>query len=97
MKRFLLILAVLGIGTLATTVTSILSYFAFQTGGKLVSEILLWPNTLLQSLVLDHHSRADRGAILFLCLVGFAAVAVGRKHGFRRGLLIFIKEVLLGW
>ena len=51
MRRFLSILLALGIGTLVTAVTAALSYLAFQTGAELVSEVLFWPNTLLQSLV----------------------------------------------
>jgi accessory gene regulator protein AgrB len=55
MRRFLLILLALGIGTLVTTMTTALSYFAFQAGAHLVSEILFWPNTLMQSLVPVHN------------------------------------------
>jgi hypothetical protein len=55
MKRFLLILLALGIGTLVTAVTAALSYFAFQAGAQLVSEVLFWPNTLMQSLVPLHN------------------------------------------
>jgi hypothetical protein len=55
MRRFLLILLALGIGTLVTAVTAALSYFAFQAGTELVSEILSWPNTLMQSLVPLHN------------------------------------------
>jgi hypothetical protein len=55
MRRSLLILLALGIGTLATTVTAALSYFAFHGGAELVSEILFWPNTLMQSLVPLHN------------------------------------------
>jgi hypothetical protein len=55
MRRFLSILLALGIGTLVTTVTAAISYFTFQAGGELVSEILFWPNTLMQSLVPLHN------------------------------------------
>jgi hypothetical protein len=55
MRRSLLILLALGIGTLVTTVTAALSYFAFHGGAELVSEILFWPNTLMQSLVPLHN------------------------------------------
>jgi hypothetical protein len=55
MKRFLLILVALGIGILITTLTATLSYFAFQAGAELISEILFWPNTLMQSLVPLHN------------------------------------------
>jgi hypothetical protein len=51
MRRFLLIPLALGIGTLITAVTATLSYFTFQAGAELISEILFWPNTLMQSLV----------------------------------------------
>jgi hypothetical protein len=51
MRRFLLILLALGIGTLVSAVTATLSYFAFQAGAELISEILFWPNTWMQSLV----------------------------------------------
>jgi len=36
-------------------------------------------------------------AILFVCLTAFAAIAIGRKHGFGRGFVLFIKEILFGW
>ena len=55
MRRFLSILLALGIGTLVTAVTAAISYFAFQAGAELVSEILFWPNTLMQSLVPLHN------------------------------------------
>jgi hypothetical protein len=55
MKQFLSILLALGIGALVTAVTAALSYFAFQAGAELVSEILFWPNTLMQSLVPVHN------------------------------------------
>jgi hypothetical protein len=55
MRRFLFIQLALGIGTLATAVTAALSYFAFQAGAELVSEILFWPNTLMQSPVPLHN------------------------------------------
>ena len=51
MKRFLLILLALGIGTLITAVTAILSFVTLYAGAELISEILFWPNTLMQSLV----------------------------------------------
>ena len=55
MRRFLSILLALGIGTLVTAVTAAISYFTFQAGAELVSEILFWPNTLMQSLVPVHN------------------------------------------
>ena len=55
MRRFLSILLALGIGTLVTAVTAAISYFTFQAGAELVSEILFWPNTLMQSLVPLHN------------------------------------------
>jgi hypothetical protein len=55
MRRFLSILLAFGIGTLVTAVTAAFSYFAFQAGADLVSEILFWPNTLMQSLVPLHN------------------------------------------
>jgi len=55
MRRFFLIPLALGIGTLVTAVTATLSHFAFQAGAELVSEILFWPNTLMQSLVPLHN------------------------------------------
>jgi hypothetical protein len=54
-KRPLLILSAFGIGVLLTTLTAALSYFASQAGAQLVSEILFWPNTLMQSLVPLHN------------------------------------------
>ena len=36
-------------------VTAVLSYFALQLGAEFVSDILFWPNTLLQSLVPLHN------------------------------------------
>jgi hypothetical protein len=50
-KRPLLILSAFGIGVLFTALTAALSYFASQAGAELLSEILFWPNTLMQSLV----------------------------------------------
>ena len=41
--------------------------------------------------------RPTFAGILFLCLVLVAAVTVGRKHGFGRGFVVFIKEILFGW
>ncbi len=35
--------------------------------------------------------------ILFLCLVVCRAVWVGRRHGFRSGVGMFLKEILFGW
>ncbi len=55
MKRPLLILSALGIGILLTAVSAALSYFASKAGAELVSEILFWPNTLMQSLVPLHN------------------------------------------
>jgi len=55
MRRFLLILLALGVGTLVTAMTATLSYFAFHAGAELLSEILFWPNTLMQSLVPLHN------------------------------------------
>ena len=57
MKRPLLILSALGIGILFTALTAALSYFASQAGAELISEILFWPNTLMQSLVPLHNIR----------------------------------------
>jgi hypothetical protein len=54
-KRPLLILCAFGIGVLFTVLTAALSYFASQAGAELVSEILFWPNTLMQSLVPLHN------------------------------------------
>jgi hypothetical protein len=36
-------------------------------------------------------------AILFVCLTTFLAIAIGRKYGFGRGFILFIKEILFGW
>ena len=58
MKRPLVILSALGIGVLFTALTTALSYFASQAGAELVSEILFWPNTLMQSLVPLHNIGA---------------------------------------
>ena len=55
MRRSLSILLALGIGTLVTAVTAAISYFTFQAGAELVSEVLFWPNTLMQSLVPLHN------------------------------------------
>ena len=55
MKRPLLILPAFGIGVLFTALTAALSYFASQAGAELISEILFWPNTLMQSLVPLHN------------------------------------------
>lgn len=55
MKRSLLILSAFGVGVLSTTLTAVLSYLASQAGAELASEILFWPNTLMQSLV-PHHN-----------------------------------------
>ncbi len=55
MKRPLLILSALGIGILFTALTAALSHFALQAGAELISEILFWPNTLMQSLVPLHN------------------------------------------
>ena len=55
MKRSLLILSAFAVGVLLTTLTGALSYFASPAGAELVSEILFWPNTLMQSLVLLHN------------------------------------------
>jgi hypothetical protein len=54
-KRPLLILPAFGIGVLFTALTAALSYFASQAGAELISEILFWPNTLMQSLVPLHN------------------------------------------
>jgi hypothetical protein len=54
-KRPFLILSALGIGVLFTALTAALSYFASEAGAELVSEILFWPNTLMQSLVSLHN------------------------------------------
>jgi hypothetical protein len=54
-KRPLLILLAFGIGILFTALTAALSYFASQAGAELVSEILFWPNTLMQSLDRPHN------------------------------------------
>jgi hypothetical protein len=54
-KRPLLILSAFGIGVLLTALTATLSYFASQIGAELASEILFWPNTLMQSLVPLHN------------------------------------------
>jgi len=50
-----LILSAFGIGVLLTALTAALSYFASQAGAELASEILFWPNTLMQSLVPPHN------------------------------------------
>ena len=55
MKRLLLILSPFEIGVLVTVLTAALTYFASQAGAELVSEILFWPNTLMQSLVPLHN------------------------------------------
>jgi len=54
-KRSLLLLFALGIGILLTALSAALSYFASQAEASLVSEILFWPNTLMQSLVPLHN------------------------------------------
>jgi hypothetical protein len=36
-------------------------------------------------------------AILFICLTTGVAIATGRRHGFGRGFVVFIKEILFGW
>ena len=56
MKRSLLILSGFGIGVLLTALTAALSCFASQAGAELASEILFWPNTLMQSLVPLHNT-----------------------------------------
>ncbi len=55
MKQSLLILSAFVIGVLFTALTAALSYFASQAGAELLSEILFWPNTLMQSLVPLHN------------------------------------------
>ena len=55
MKRPLLILPALGIGILLTALSAALAYFASRAGAQLISEILFWPNTLMQSLVPLHN------------------------------------------
>ena len=35
--------------------------------------------------------------IIFVSLVLFLAVAIGKAEGFRSGLKYFIKEILFGW
>ena len=40
-----------GIGALFTLITATLSFYAMQAGAELISEILFWPNALLQSLM----------------------------------------------
>ncbi len=55
MKRSLLILLAFGIGIVITALTVTLSYLALRAGSELVSEILLWPNTVMQSLVPIHN------------------------------------------
>lgn len=55
MKRPLLILSALGIGIVLTTLSATLSYFAAQAGAERLSEILFWPNTLMQNLVPLHN------------------------------------------
>jgi hypothetical protein len=57
-KRPLVILWALGIGVLFAALTIAVSYFASQAGAELVSEILFWPNTLMQSLVPLHNIGA---------------------------------------
>jgi len=54
-KRPLLILSAFGIGVLLTALTAALSYFASQAGAELASQILFWPNTLMQSLIPLHN------------------------------------------
>jgi hypothetical protein len=36
-------------------------------------------------------------AVIFVALVAFVAVAIGKAEGFRNGLNYFIKEILFGW
>jgi hypothetical protein len=36
-------------------------------------------------------------AILFVCLTTCVAIIIGRRHGFGRGFVVFIKEILFGW
>jgi hypothetical protein len=50
-RRFLSILIALGVGALVTGGTAIGSYFANRAGLDSTSEILFWPNTLLQALI----------------------------------------------
>jgi len=89
MRRFLLILLALGIGTLVTTMTTALSYFAFQAGAHLVSEILFWPNTLMQSLVPLHNiGTSEHPFVSFpLGILVYSAVAYvfvrRRQYGFQ--------------
>jgi hypothetical protein len=54
-KRSLLILLAFGIGIVITALTATLSYLALPAGSELVSEIVFWPNTLMQSLVPIHN------------------------------------------
>jgi hypothetical protein len=54
-NRSLLILLAFGIGIVITALTVTLSYLALRAGSELVSEILFWPNTVMQSLVPIHN------------------------------------------
>jgi hypothetical protein len=51
MKRLGLPLLAIGIGITVTLFGVAGSYLAFRAGAQSLSEILLWPNTLLQNLV----------------------------------------------
>jgi hypothetical protein len=51
MKRLILPLLAIGIGTAVTLLAVAGSYVAFHAGAESIGEILLWPNTLLQNLV----------------------------------------------
>ena len=51
MKRFGLSLLAMAVGTAVTLVGAAGSYLAFHAGAESLSEILLWPNTVVQSLV----------------------------------------------
>ena len=55
MTRFPLILLALGIGILITAVITALSYFASELGVELLSDVLFWPNALMQGLVPLHN------------------------------------------
>ena len=55
MRRLIVFLISTGIGTLATVLTAAVSHLASTRDAESTSEILFWPNTLMQSLVPLHN------------------------------------------
>jgi hypothetical protein len=54
-RQFVLILIALAIGALLTVGTATAAYVANRAGSDFASEILFWPNTVLQALVPAHN------------------------------------------